>query len=61
MFKLDEHKGLHGSGHRGVIPYVHERCIVVCVAALFKVELNLSASVIRLAFYNSRPGSYTVT
>jgi hypothetical protein len=37
-----------------------ESCIVVCVA-LFKVVLNLFAPVVRLTFYSSRLGSYTVT
>jgi hypothetical protein len=37
-----------------------ESCIVVCVA-LFEAEFNLSAPVVCLAFYNSRPDSYTVT
>jgi hypothetical protein len=34
--------------------------LCVCVA-LFKAELNLSTLVVHLAFYSSRPGSYTVT
>jgi hypothetical protein len=60
--ELEEHKGLRGLGRRSVTPYIHGRWLYCCVCvALFKAKLNLSAPVIRLTFYRSRSGSYTVT
>jgi hypothetical protein len=49
------HEDLYGSGHRSAIPYVHGRCcIVVCVWALFRAELNLYDSIVYPTFYSSR-------
>jgi hypothetical protein len=58
----DEHDGLRGLGRQSIIPYIHGRdsCIVACVS-LFKDELNLVPPAIRLTFYSSRSGSYTMT
>jgi hypothetical protein len=36
-------------------------CYVCVCVALLKVGFNLSAPVVRLTFYSSRSGSYTVT
>jgi hypothetical protein len=34
---------------------VGERVVLLCVCALFKAELNLGFSAVRLTFYSSRP------
>jgi hypothetical protein len=60
-YKLVEHEGLCGSGHRSVISYVHERELYCCVCALFKAEFNMLAPIVCSAFYSSRSGSYIVT
>jgi hypothetical protein len=32
MLKLDEDRGLHGSGRQSIIAYIHGRCcIAICV------------------------------
>jgi hypothetical protein len=60
-YKLVEHEGLCGSGHRSVISYVHERELYCYVCALFKAEFNMLAPIVYSAFYSSRPSSYIVT
>jgi hypothetical protein len=61
MLKLDEHKGLRGSGRQSVIPKAHGRCCIVVCVVLFKVELNFFTPVVRPTFYSSRSDSYTMT
>jgi hypothetical protein len=55
MLKLDEHGGLHGSGHQSIIPCVHGRCCIAMCVVLLKAEFKLSHPVAHPAFYSSRP------
>jgi hypothetical protein len=62
MHEQDEHEGLCDSNRRSIIPYVYRRELYYCVCvAQFKAELNLVAPIVCLAFYSSRPSSYTTT
>jgi hypothetical protein len=62
MQEQDEHEGLRDLDHRSIIPYVYRKELYYCVCvAQFKAELKLVAPIICLAFYSSRPSSYTMT
>jgi hypothetical protein len=57
MLKIDEHEDLCGSGHRSVIPNVHERCLYCCVCVvLFKAEMNLHK--VEVALHWHLPGLF---
>jgi hypothetical protein len=66
MDEHGQHRDLHGSGHRSIIPYVHGR-VGSCIAAyLFKSRLNLLEVSLRILtsawpFIAQDLGSYIMT
>jgi hypothetical protein len=42
MLKQDGHTGLHGSGHRSVMSYIHGRIRVVLLRVMFNSRVELA-------------------